>query len=64
MDPPKSPEEAEGGKPPKKKQKKNAPTRSMTAKNFGSILDVGKIKKASRLVIGWRVRHSFKRPVS
>ena len=55
MDPPKSPDQGEGGKPPKKKPRKSS-TRTLTSKSFGSILDVGKLKKAKRLVIGWRVR--------
>lgn len=50
------------GKAPKKKQKKSVG--SMTEKNFGSIVDVTKIKAAKRIVIAWRVRflglfHSF-----
>jgi len=55
MDPPKSPDQGEG-KPPKKKQRKSGSTRTLTSKSFGSVLDVGKLKKAKRLVIGWRVR--------
>ncbi|CAK9042507.1 unnamed protein product [Durusdinium trenchii] len=53
MDPPKDREAS--GKPNKKKLKKAA-AGNMTANNFGSILDISKLKRASRVVIGWRVR--------
>ena len=46
------------GKPNKKKLKKAA-AGNMTANNFGSILDISKLKRASRVVIGWRVRLTF-----
>ena len=46
-------------KPPKKKQKKQGSDRSMTSKNFGSVLDIPMVKKARRLLIGWRMRHPF-----
>ena len=55
MDPPKTPDQGDG-KPPKKKQRKSGSTRTLTSKSFGSVLDLGKLKKAKRLVIGWRVR--------
>eukprot|EP00438_Fugacium_kawagutii_P001271 Skav224319 [mRNA] locus=scaffold227:508757:513150:+ [translate_table: standard] len=54
MDPPKDREE--GGKPAKKKQKKNTDAGTMTNKNFGSILDISKLKSCNRLLVGWRVR--------
>lgn len=53
MDPVKQDRE-DTGKAPKKKQKKSVG--SMTEKNFGSIVDVAKIKAAKRIVIAWRVR--------
>ncbi|CAK9107687.1 Uncharacterized protein SCF082_LOCUS50126 [Durusdinium trenchii] len=56
MDPPKDREAS--GKPNKKKLKKAA-AGNMTANNFGSILDISKLKRASRVVIGWRVRLTF-----
>ena len=44
--------------PPKKKRKSNAAAGSMTSKNFGSVLDIPKLKRANRILIGWRVRRS------
>ena len=44
--------------PPKKKRKSNAAAGSMTSKSFGSVLDIPKLKRANRIVIGWRVRRS------
>ena len=56
MDPPKTTGE---GEPPKKRSRKSKASseRTLTSKNFGSVLDVAKLKKANRLVIGWRMRH-------
>ncbi|CAL1125989.1 unnamed protein product [Cladocopium goreaui] len=58
MDPPKDPKEdrEEGGKPKRKKQKKEKGAGTMTNKNFGSVVDIAKLKKANRLLIGWRIR--------
>lgn len=53
MDPVKQ-DRDDAGKAPKKKLKKSPG--SMTEKNFGSIVDVAKIKAAKRIVIAWRVR--------
>lgn len=44
--------------PPKKKRKSNAAAGSMTSKNFGSVLDIPKLKRANRILIVWRVRRS------
>ena len=55
MDPPK-PEPAEGEKPKGKKRKSAGNSRTLQAKSFGSVLNIAKIKKANRLVIGWRMR--------
>lgn len=54
MDPPKQPDQGDGDG--RRKRKKTA-EKNMTAKNFGSVLNIAKLKKAGRLVIGWRVRH-------
>ncbi|CAK9042284.1 Uncharacterized protein SCF082_LOCUS32839 [Durusdinium trenchii] len=54
LDPPK-PQDGEG-EPKKKKLKKGETAGTMTAKNFGAILDISKFKKANRLVLGWRAR--------
>lgn len=58
MDPPKDPKEdrEEGGRPKRKKQKKEKGAGTMTNKNFGSVVDIAKLKKANRLLIGWRIR--------
>jgi len=55
MEPPKH-EREDSGKPAKKKQKKKE-AGAMTEKNFGSVLDIGKVKSAKRLLVGWRMRH-------
>ena len=55
MDPPKLDRE-DDGKPKKKKGRKEKGSGSMTHKNFGSILDIGKFKRAQRLMVGWRMR--------
>ena len=55
MDPPKT-DRDEGGKPLKKKAKKEKDPNKMTNKNFGSVVDIPKLKGANRIVIGWRLR--------
>lgn len=57
LDPPKS-EEGEDGKPLKKKRRTST-GKTLTAKSFGAHLDIAKVKKAKRLLIGWRMRHPF-----
>eukprot|EP00438_Fugacium_kawagutii_P004188 Skav215920 [mRNA] locus=scaffold226:186014:196681:+ [translate_table: standard] len=57
LDPPKSEEGEDGKAPPKKKQRKSSTGKTLTAKSFGSVLEVAKVKKAKRLLIGWRMRH-------
>lgn len=59
IDPPKHDRE-EDGKPKKKKTKKDKVAGSMTHKNFGSILDIGKFKRAQRLMVGWRMRCAYR----
>ena len=54
MDPAK--QDRDEGKPKKKKQKKEKGAGNMTNKNFGSVVDIAKLKKANRLLIGWRIR--------
>lgn len=54
MDPFKDPEEMDGNK----KRKKNPA--KFNIKNFGSCLNVSKVKSASRLKVAWRIRPGSK----
>ena len=52
LDSPKIPEEEKGRK---RKKGKKEPSK-WNIKNFGSVVNISMIKKAERVVIGWRAR--------
>ena len=43
--------------PKKGSKKKNKGKGGLNAKNFGAVLDIGQLKNAKRLLVGWRARH-------
>ena len=50
-------DDAGGNKKKKKKKEKKDGPAPPTFKNFGSFVNVSKMKNAGKLTIGWRVRH-------
>lgn len=56
LDERKDPKDEAPKKGRKKKKEKKEANNQPTFKNFGNRINVGKIKAASKMIIGWRIR--------